>query len=100
MDGHIGSTFRRGLQECAPDFVFIISGQKRIVNAAEDVKRIIFIKFCSLDGKNILDLRGQNVRSRGNGVDSFLCDHAKTLGQRIGYRPEVFRLEVPQVRCQ
>ena len=78
--------------ECGLDFTFIIAGQERIVNDAENVGKIIFQKFCCQVRIDSSKLRKQGVFIPRN--------NPKTLGQRIGYRPEVFRLEVPQVGCQ
>lgn len=98
--GHVGRTFHGGLQECVPDFTLIISGQKRIVNDAEDVKSIIFPILRSLSLKNIPELGAQNVRCGGCSVDPVLRDHTEALSQRFGHQPEVFQLEAPQVGCQ
>lgn len=65
------------MNEYTFDFALIIPGQQRIVNAAEDVKRIIIPKFRCLDLENILEVCGE-------GVGIIVGHEAEALSQSVG----------------
>lgn len=75
--------------ECGLDFTFIIAGQERIVNDAEDVEKIIFPKFRCQVGVDSSKLRKQGVFIPRN--------NPKALGQSLGNNSSMLRCKCPEV---